>query len=246
MSLLSDIGHDDEEDEEEEGGEEMAELTEQQLQQVHRVLSRGSGLEVLSQKFNISIKRDDVMTLAGLNWLNDEVINFYMNLIMERGKKEGSVCRVHVMSSFFYPKLCDVGYSGVQRWTKKVDVFSVDLVLYPIHLGTHWCLAAIDNRQRSLAYYDSLGGRGKSCLATLRDYLVSEYRDKKKAELSLNGWSDVPVNNIPLQKNGSDCGVFTCMYARYLSSNSPFTFSQEDMPQIRRHIICELLEQRLF
>jgi hypothetical protein len=34
MSLLSDIGHDDEEDEEEEGGEEMAELTEQQLQQV--------------------------------------------------------------------------------------------------------------------------------------------------------------------------------------------------------------------
>jgi sentrin-specific protease 1 len=149
---------------------------------------------VLSQKFNISIKRDDVMTLAGLNWLNDEVINFYMNLIMERGKKEGSVCRVHVMSSFFYPKLCDVGYSGVQRWTKKVDVFSVDLVLYPIHLGTHWCLAAIDNRQRSLAYYDSLGGRGKSCLATLRDYLVSEYRDKKKAELSLNGWSDVPVN----------------------------------------------------
>ena len=45
-----------------------------------------------------------------------------MNLIMERGKKEGSVCRVHVMSSFFYPKLCDVGYSGVQRWTKKVNI----------------------------------------------------------------------------------------------------------------------------
>ena len=46
-----------------------------------------------------------------------------MNLIMERGKMEGSVCTVHVMSSFFYPKLRDVGYSGVRRWTKKVKIY---------------------------------------------------------------------------------------------------------------------------
>ncbi|CAI8030019.1 Sentrin-specific protease 1 [Geodia barretti] len=98
----------------------MAELTEQQLQQVQRVLSRGSGLEVLSQRFNISIKRDDVMTLAGLNWLNDEVINFYMNLIMERGREEGSVCSVHVMSSFFTPNSVTWGTPGYgggpKRW----------------------------------------------------------------------------------------------------------------------------------
>ena len=42
--------------------------------QVKSVLLHGPGLEVLSQKFNISIKRDDVRTLAGLNWLNDEVM----------------------------------------------------------------------------------------------------------------------------------------------------------------------------
>ena len=107
--------------------------------QVGAALSRGPGGEVLSVRFNISIKRDDMRTLAGLNWLNDEVtvcgkpcparticylqvINFYMNLIVERGKQEGSACRVHAMSSFFYPKLCEVGYSGVRRWTKKVYV----------------------------------------------------------------------------------------------------------------------------
>ena len=50
-----------------------------------------------------------------------------MNLIMERGKREQSVCRVHAMSSFFYPKLCDVGYSGVRRWTKKVVCMCVSL-----------------------------------------------------------------------------------------------------------------------
>lgn len=95
-------------------------------------------MEVLSQRFNISIKRADIGTLSGLNWLNDEVplrmyhsqcsadtlllqvINFYMNLIVERGQSASSACRVHAMSSFFYPKLREVGYSGVRRWTKKV------------------------------------------------------------------------------------------------------------------------------
>ena len=73
----------------------------------------------------------------------------------------------------------------------QVDIFSVDLLLYPIHLGTHWCLAAVDNRHQTVAYYDSLGGRGRSCLNTLRQYLVAEHRDKKKTELSLDGWRDV-------------------------------------------------------
>ena len=41
--------------------------------QVQAVLAGGSGLEVLSQRFNISIKRADIRTLGGLNWLNDEV-----------------------------------------------------------------------------------------------------------------------------------------------------------------------------
>ena len=225
----------------EEEEKEMGSLTEQQEQKVEAALSRGKGGEVLSVKFNISIKRDDVRTLAGLNWLNDEVINFYMNLIVERGKQEGSPCRVHAMSSFFYPKLCEVGYSGVCRWTKKVDIFSIDLLLYPINLGSHWCLAAIHTTRKTLSYYDSLGGGGRSCLETLRQYLVSEHRDKRKTELSLEGWRDNDHGDIHLQKNSSDCGVFICMYARHLASNTAFTFSQEHMPDIRRH----LLEQRI-
>ena len=74
-----------------------------------------------------------------------------------------------------------------------MDIFLLDLVLYPIHLGTHWCLAVVDNRAHTLSYYDSLGAGGRSCLSTLRKYLVNEHRDKKKTELSLQGWRDVVV-----------------------------------------------------
>jgi sentrin-specific protease 1 len=40
----------------------------------------------------------------------------------------------------------------------RVDVFAKDLLLVPVHLGVHWCMAVVDRRQRRLAYYDSLGG----------------------------------------------------------------------------------------
>lgn len=37
-------------------------------------------------RFKLTVRRADVQTLAGRNWLNDAVINFYMRLLMERSK----------------------------------------------------------------------------------------------------------------------------------------------------------------
>lgn len=69
-----------------------------------------------------------------------QIINFYMNLLMERSKEKG-LPAVHAFNTFFFTKLKTAGYQAVKRWTKKVDIFSVDLLLVPIHLGVHWCLA---------------------------------------------------------------------------------------------------------
>ena len=95
----------------------------------------------------------------------------------------------------------------------------MDLVLYPIHLGTHWCLAAVNNNQHTISYYDSLGGHGMSCLAALREYLMAEHRDKKKAELSLERWRDISPEvrwRLPLE-----CHVYTSFSP--LGSGHPHT-----------------------
>lgn len=47
-------------------------------------------------------------------------------------------------------------------------MFSKDLLLLPIHLGMHWCLAVVDFSQHQFRYYDSLKGRNLSCLRRLR------------------------------------------------------------------------------
>ncbi len=56
----------------------------------------------------------------------------------------------------------------------QVDIFSMELVLFPIHLGMHWCLAAADFRTSTLSYYDSLLGNNSSCLPRLKYVLLPE------------------------------------------------------------------------
>lgn len=50
-----------------------------------------------------------------------QIINFYMNLLMERSQKNVNYPKVYAFNTFFYPKLSKSGYHSVRRWTKKVS-----------------------------------------------------------------------------------------------------------------------------
>lgn len=218
-------------------------LTPEMEAEIDRALRGGGAGETLIDAFNQSITRRDVNTLKDLTWLNDEVINFYFNLLMDRGKK--SEPHVHVFSTFFYPRLLKVGHKGLARWTKKVDLFAMDVIMVPIHLGMHWCLAAIDIRAKTITYYDSLLGENQQCVKALRDYINAEHIAKKGGPLDLAEWKCVIEKDIPEQLNGCDCGVFTCKYAEYLSQDKSFDFDQSDMPYFRRRMIWEIVNKTL-
>ncbi|XP_042883405.1 sentrin-specific protease 1-like isoform X3 [Penaeus japonicus] len=231
-------------EEEEEEEEELVALTPEMEEIIDDALKGRPPGEVLVEKFSIQITRKDIATLCGLNWLNDEVINFYMNLLVERGKND-NYPSVYAFNTFFYPKLVKTGYSTVRRWTKKVDVFSMDLLLVPVHLGMHWCLATMDFRSKSIRYYDSMLGDNERCLEALRRYLESEHEDKKKAKYDTNDWTLENMKDIPQQMNGSDCGMFACKFAEYLSRDATITFDQQHMPYFRRRMIYEIVKATL-
>jgi len=153
--------------------------------------------EVLAEGFGLRITRKDLCTLADLNWLNDEVINFYMNLLIARGTSSDKYPKVHAMNTFFYPKLLSGGHSSLKRWTRKVDIFAQDLVVVPIHLDIHWCMSIIDFRDKSIVYYDSMGSSNPKCLAALKQYLQDESLDKKKQSYDMSDWKLQSAKNIP-------------------------------------------------
>ncbi|XP_077978943.1 uncharacterized protein LOC144434366 [Glandiceps talaboti] len=235
--VLEDVEDTDEE-------ESLPELTEEMENEIDNAFVANPREEILTEGFRLSITRDDIQTLSGLNWLNDEVINFYMNLLMKRGQDEGNL-KVHAFNTFFYPKLCKDGYSSLRRWTRKVDIFGMDLVFVPVHLGMHWCLAVIDFRKKSITYYDSMGGNNMQCLNKLREYLKAEHSDKKKREYDIGDWQLDTIKDIPQQMNGSDCGMFACKYAEYISRDVNISFRQEHMPYFRRRMVWEILHQQL-
>uniref|UniRef100_A0A8C1ZFT8 Si:dkey-21c19.3 n=1 Tax=Cyprinus carpio TaxID=7962 RepID=A0A8C1ZFT8_CYPCA len=225
---------------------EFPKLTEDMEKEVSRALRGGSQDEVLSEGFRLTITRKDLQTLSHLNWLNDEVINFYMNLLVERSKQP-NLPSAYTFNTFFFPKLRSSGYSAVRRWTKKVDIFSVDIILVPVHLGVHWCLSVVDFRKKSITYFDSMGGNNDEACRILLKYLKQESEEKKGQNFDTSEWTlkSKRRNEIPQQMNGSDCGMFTCKYAEYITKDRPITFTQKHMPYFRRRMVWEILNQKL-
>eukprot|EP00158_Paraphelidium_tribonemae_P002420 Partr_v1_DN25352_c2_g2_i4_m21769 putative specific peptidase len=115
------------------------------------------------------------------------------------------------ISTFFYPNLKDPGYEKVKRWTKSFDLFELDLVLFPVHLGMHWCCGCIDMKNKRIEYYDSLHGLDSEYFKIIRSYLQDEFLDKHNKVLDLSDWTEYVPKDIPAQMNGFDCGVFACI-----------------------------------
>nr|CAH8867246.1 unnamed protein product [Trichobilharzia regenti] len=114
--------------------------------------------------------------------------------------------------------------------------------------GTNWLSdMCIDLRAKSITYYDSMGGGNTKCLQQLMDYLKNESLDKRNLELpDSDSWEFINTEDtVPQQYNGSDCGVFMCTFSEFISRGAPFTFSQDDMPGIRKRMMYEILTQQL-
>ncbi|XP_066565677.1 sentrin-specific protease 5 isoform X2 [Amia ocellicauda] len=182
---------------------------------------------------------EDLSTLEGHNWLNDQVINMYGELIMDSVNN-----KVHFFNSFFHRQLVTKGYEGVKRWTKKVDLFTKTLLLIPIHLEIHWSLITVDITNQNIQFYDSQGIHFRYPVENILKYILTEAKEKKKV-IFQKGWKMIVSKCIPQQKNDSDCGVFVLQYCKCLALGKPFHFSQEDMPRVRKRIYKELCECRL-
>ena len=213
--------------------------------------------EVIANYETDSIQRRSMQQLRPGEWLNDEVIHFFLNMLACRDKqlceKDGNRKRCHFFKSFFLTKLFDEGatnqyrYSNVKRWSKKVpgkDIFALDKIFFPMNLSNmHWACAVIYMQEKRIQVYDSMLGSGVDQLEGLMQYLKDEWRAKKGGELpNQDEWDLVTCKaDTPQQRNGYDCGVFTCMFADFLSMGRPLAFSQQHITQCRERIALSIM-----
>ena len=82
-----------------------------------------------------------------------------------------------------------------------------------------------------------MSGTGQKYLNALKQYMKDE-AEKRKCEFNESEWTTKtnPINLTPQQgdKNFVDCGVFTTMFADFITDNLPLGFHERDILLFRR------------
>lgn len=226
-------------------------LTKEEEVEVARAFSANQNKVLVNhEKSNIEISGKMFRCLKPREWLNDEVINLYLELLKERERREPQkFLKCHFFNTFFYKKLISgkngYDYKSVRRWTtqKKLGygLHECDKIFVPIHQQYHWCLAVINKKEKKFQYLDSLKGIDTQVLEVLARYFVDEVKDKTGEDVDISYWETEFVEDLPEQMNGYDCGVFMVKYADFYSRNLRLCFNQEHMPYFRLRTAKEIL-----
>mmetsp|Transcript_27753 Transcript_27753/g.42835 ORF Transcript_27753/g.42835 Transcript_27753/m.42835 type:complete len:694 (-) Transcript_27753:16-2097(-) len=219
--------------------------------------------EVLASQDADSVQRESMHRLQPGHWLNDEIINYFLkNCLAKRDEKlcakQSGRKRSHFFNSFFVQTMFDeknsnydlrgrYNYKNVRRWSKKVpgkDVFNLKYIFCPINLDNmHWTSACVFMEQKKIQYYDSMGGTDWGKLKGLLQYLKDEWKAKKGGEMDVSEWELVGCQeSTPRQLNGFDCGVFTCMFADFVTKDCEPVFQQEHITQCRQRIALSIMK----
>lgn len=184
------------------------------------------------------------------SWLNDEVINGYLELVVKHGNQNDrptqKIPSLVTFNSFFYSNLNSKGYEGVRRWSSRKKIggkalLETEHVFIPINLGAHWTLCVVSGRNKTITHYNSLGGGGPfvgKVLNWVRQELGSSFKEEE--------WTLETDGQSPQQTNMNDCGVFTITSARQIMLGmTPMSYDADDIPLQRRRIVAELINEGL-
>ncbi|KAF9891842.1 hypothetical protein FE257_003327 [Aspergillus nanangensis] len=220
---------------------------------VREAMAQPPSRKIVQTMAGESLTRRDLATcFTPAAWLNDEVINAYMDLIIAYMRRTNGNAgrhekpRFHAFNSFFFSNLRDKGYTSVRRWATRAkiggkDLLNVDTVFIPVHNHSHWTLIVVKPLERTIENFDSLGTVSQTHISIIKGWLRNELGD-----LYLEDEWTVPPSDSPQQNNGSDCGAFLLCTAKSLAiSLEPLSYNAADIPLLRRKIVAELMARGL-
>lgn len=207
---------------------------------------------------------DNLESLWGAKgWLTGTIIYHYLEMIAKRSVAYNMHWKVAFLSSYFKlgetvrkmdPKgkdfsVADSKIAEVKEVIKRKNLLQdKNMVVVPIHKGAHWTCYVADLTSKKVTYFDSMGPH-KGDKKTRGFYLIRKIleefatKDEKK-------WSLETIKfDRPPQTDGSQCGVFVCLFARLMSTNKPITsetVSQEIAEEFRYVMLHEIVHNKLF
>ncbi|KAJ6734385.1 UBIQUITIN-LIKE-SPECIFIC PROTEASE 2A-RELATED [Salix purpurea] len=153
----------------------------------------------------VSISKRDVDLLRPETFINDTIIDFYIQYLKNKIQPDDRQ-RFHFFNSFFFRKLADldkgpsnacegrIAFQRVCKWTRKLNIFEKDYIFIPVNYSLHWSLIVIchpgevvhsrdDESGNSLKvpcilHMDSIRGSHKGLKNLIQSYLYEEWRER--------------------------------------------------------------------
>lgn len=210
---------------------------------------------VSNEKFQ-SLRRDA--------WLNDEVMNFVMDMhnlhSMKIAELEGNrVPSVRFVTSFFFHELERHGYDGdrgVARWKQTQHAWLLsDFIFFPVNVGgVHWISAIIAVKERAIVFVDSQNSSYYYNVVTraLRGWVMKDGAAKGINVGTEEDWKVVRkiFSEEQKQRGAFDCGMYVISIAREicvdpklsLDQSVEFNIVESDMPRRRVALAFEIFK----
>lgn len=176
-----------------------------------------------------TIAYNDFKTLYNNDWVNDNIIDFFIRYEIDRVVEKGllKMSDIYTFNTFFYLKLItkkspndleEIDYYGnIKRWLTKVDLFSYSNVIVPINEKSHWYACIIvglpeflqkvrsqQSAEEEISVQDEpKNDKGEESDSSMDKVLIdSENLDKKPKGLKYPGKINIFVFDSLSQKHG--------------------------------------------
>ena len=200
-------------------------------------------------KDSVTVCVTDYKSLEHDTFLNDIIIDFYLTWLFHEKLPSEDKAGVHVFSTMFYKRLtlqhksnedsslnsAEKKHSRVKGWTKNLNLFEKNLIIFPICEHSHWYLVMavrphlatlpLESEEREsqgeplFIVLDSLGGNKSAAVNNIRHYLAQEWilkEGSKQPDVECPDFSSKMMKTIrpkkPEQENFSDCGIYLLHY----------------------------------
>jgi len=180
---------------------------------------------ILIKAFNIEIRLQDTEPLttniAGKKWLNDNLIDFYFNMIKDAKINKYLTCDINILSSLEFNRFLN-NKDLIKNDKKRYNIFHHDHILIPICHSDHWSLVNIHTKQKKVRYFDSCttlnsNNERKILIKEFISYLIDQDSMKIGFSTKSSEWIFRAEAKLPQQTNSYDCGVFICFFAKIIS-----------------------------
>ena len=182
------------------------------------------------------------------NWLSNFVIDNYLEIMRKKYSMDDFKIKTITWERFERA----VGVVPAREiWKEGDSLWHQDIIFVPCNSfqSEHWFALAVMPKKKQVVSLDSKAG--DFVKPTIRDALLKmgSFLVELDESVDLSEWTFFSnrQQDVPQQANLSDCGVYTCLFARCLFSKSQcmVTTTCGSIPQFRKSMIIELHMQAI-